>query len=284
MSEIKGPLTVPLIVVNYKRHDLVNNLLKSLQISPDASMIKEVIIVENGTDQVESEISERLLPSGIDVRTIPNPNTSYASAINLGVKLTKGEILVVANNDVEFTQRPALSALINVFKGDEKIGIVGPQLLYPSGGYQRSHGRFPSVFEGVMSCLLFDAVANRINMLMRHAFTNRPPKPVQYVDGAFMVIKRRCFENVGGLTKVSNSMQRMRISASAHGKRDGRYCLSLKPKSYICMERLPWQAKKWPANIWRFYLGRSDNSWKNTMVRERQSGMPDWPKLPYMSV
>lgn len=191
---------VSIIVINYGRADLVMNFLESIRNSTDSRLIEEVVIVDNGYPKKEDSrnvVNASSLP--FKIKFVQNPESSYASGVNRGAALATGKIFIIANNDVQLISNCSIQPLLDHLWGDPHIGIVGPQLVYPDGSWQRSYGRFPSLKEALESLLMIDSIKNGICIMAFHCnWLKRRPKTVNYVDGAFMVVRRSCFEDLGG--------------------------------------------------------------------------------------
>jgi len=194
----KNQEKVSVIVVHYGSPRLLWNFLASVEHHPDKRLVEEVIVVNNEL-ALDKENRVKLEKKRHSIKIVDNPQKGYASGVNRGALAAKGDILVIANNDIEWQPEPLVKPLIDYFRRDSRIGIIGPQLIYPNGSWQRSYGRFPSLKEAIVSLLMLDSMWNMINIItFRLNFSIKKPKFVDYVDGAFMVIKRSCFDEVGG--------------------------------------------------------------------------------------
>lgn len=189
---------VSLIIIQYGDLRLLMNLLASLEYHPDRKLIGEVIIVNSGLTLDEDARKQLAKFTSFSVSIVDNPNKSYSSGVNRGVAASRGDILIISNNDVEWLPESSICPLIDWVNRD-KIGIVGPQLVYPDGSWQRSYGRFPSMSEALITLLMLDSIWNSSNMykFRRNRWSARL-KLVDYIDGAFMVVRRLCFDELGG--------------------------------------------------------------------------------------
>ena len=188
------------IVINYGTPELVLNFLNSIRNSSDSVLVREVIIVDNGyPDKGDSRkfIINSSFP--FKVKFAQNPDTSYTSGVNRGVALASTDTIIIANSDVELIPQFSLKPLAKKLWQDSHIGITGPQLVYPDGRWQRSYGRFPSVWEAFISLTMLDSLWRGIIMWAFHCnCLLKCPKAVEYIDGAFMVVRRSCFEKLSG--------------------------------------------------------------------------------------
>jgi len=198
----KKLVKLSLIIVHYGNPRLLWNLLASLEHHPDKRLVDEVIIVNNGLSLDKGERVRLETYKNLLVQIVDNPQNSYASGVNRGVATSHGDILVVSNNDIEWLPNSSIQALLDHLRREPRIGVVGPQLVYPDGTWQRSYGRFPSIWEAFTNLTMLDSLWHSIIMwTFRHNWLPRRPKRVDYIDGAFMVVRRSCFEELGGFNE-----------------------------------------------------------------------------------
>jgi hypothetical protein len=184
-----------LIVIHYGDPSLTESLLESLQSHPDSLYFDEIVIVDNGCGLTDSEI-ESFSSTELVTKVVQNQGTSYASGVNIGVEASTGEFLIICNNDIEWVVGnsigPALATLTK-----EGVGIVGPQQVYPDGSWQRSFGKLPTVSNEICSLLFLDTVSLFLSRLLFQLGVCRVVTK-EYIDGAFLLIDRNCFEELNG--------------------------------------------------------------------------------------
>jgi GT2 family glycosyltransferase len=124
MSKTRPP--VSLVIAAYHRPDSLDRLLTSIDL-PDTEVIVAVV---DGDPSVEA-VAQRY-----GARTVDVPgNPGFAAAVNRGIALAAGDILAIANDDLEL--RPgALAALAHAVV--ETGGLAVPQLLDREGAVQPS--------------------------------------------------------------------------------------------------------------------------------------------------
>lgn len=93
----------------------------------------EIIVVNDGSTDDTHDIMQKFMKSAeveahhprIEVRYVSQPNGGKGKALNAGVELAKGEIIVTMDADSIFTE-DALSKIVNYFKTDPSIdALVG---------------------------------------------------------------------------------------------------------------------------------------------------------------
>lgn len=190
-----------LVVVAFGDPALVTNLLASLVNHPDLARLDEIIIVENGIPAgAPSRLSLPPTCSKIPVTVLSNPCRSYSSGVNCGVAAATSPIVLVSNNDVLWNVGESIIPLLDALQFFPEVAIAAPQQLYPDGRWQRSHGPFPSVAQGLRALCMWEIVANRYAS-RRQSIKRSDLQFVDYVDGAFFAVKRAAFDAIGGFDK-----------------------------------------------------------------------------------
>jgi len=142
---------------------------------------------------------EKLKASFPEIIIISNTeNFGYAYAVNRGFQASKSEIVIISNNDVVYPP-DSISNLIEPFYTLENIGVIGPQQMYPDGKWQYSYGTYPGIKTALMDLLLINYISHLIKKIQwKLKISSKEIKPVEYVDGAIMAIKRTAFQDVNG--------------------------------------------------------------------------------------
>lgn len=121
-------MRVALTVVAYRSSAVLPACLVSFRREAAAAGVEaEVIIVEQSEDQAEAGAAAALEPEELLVR----PNQGYAAGINVGVAAGTGDVILVANPDVELLEG-SLSKLLSAL--EEGFAVVGPRLVWDRKG------------------------------------------------------------------------------------------------------------------------------------------------------
>lgn len=191
---------ISLIVVHYGNPELLWNLLFSLEHHSDKEFVDELLIVNNGLSLDKQNRVRLETYKNRSTKIVDNPEKSYASGVNRGAAEATGEVLLIANNDIEWLPSSSIRPLIEHLAQHPRVGVAGPQLLYPDESWQRSYGYFPSLKEALLSLTMLDSIWHGILSLSlnRNWPMTKRIRMVDYIDGAFMAVRRKCFEEVGG--------------------------------------------------------------------------------------
>ncbi|HWO88530.1 MAG TPA: glycosyltransferase family 2 protein [Gemmatimonadales bacterium] len=195
LSGSPGTPSAALVVVAYGGHELVVRLLDSLRRHPDAGLMAEVVLVDNGWPH-QGDCRDRVDPRAytFPIRFVQNRDRSYSSGINRGASGTSAEVIIAANSDLEWIPGSSIEPLLRVFGTNPRVGVAGPTQVYPDGTWQRSYGPLPSVPEALGSVVALEQLWSRV----RRAVRGKRTFGVSYVDGAFLATRRACFEALGG--------------------------------------------------------------------------------------
>ena len=188
---------VSLVIVHYGQEEFLIHLLDSLESHPDAVIIDELIVVNNQEQSLSPEAFRWLSGWARRYWVLGSAGGGYAAAVNRGVAAATGDILLISNNDIQWRPDSSVRALFPHFR-DPAVGVVGPQLMYPDGSWQRSYGSFPSPLTALASCLFLDTMRHIVASFFFQRGLWQRARVVDYVDGAFMAVRRTCFEEVGG--------------------------------------------------------------------------------------
>lgn len=118
-------LLASIIVVTYNNLPLTKLCLDSIERSSDYRNY-EVIIVDNSSSDGTPAYLDEFCSGRERYRTIINlENRGFSAANNQGLAVANGDYLVVLNNDTVVT--PGwIRTLVNHFKNDSSIGLIGP--------------------------------------------------------------------------------------------------------------------------------------------------------------
>jgi GT2 family glycosyltransferase len=129
----------------------------------------------------------------------PDENLGFGRAVNLASRQSMSPWLAAANADIEL--RPgALEALVNAGEGAPEAGAIAPRLVLADGSTQHSVHRFPSPGLAALSGFGIYRLSARLgDELCIDGYWNPDRRrQVDWAHGAFLLIRRACFDQVGG--------------------------------------------------------------------------------------
>lgn len=183
-----SPQRTVAVVVDYHAEDALGECVDSLR----ANDVAQVVVVENG----EAGSSPPAL-AGRDVILVePGLNLGYGRGVNRGVAAAPPSLYLVVSNPDVIVHDGAVATLCAYLDAHPEVGLVGPRIERPDGTVYPSKRVFPNIWLAGAHALLAPLwPGNPATTAYRSA---RPDGTVDWVSGAFFVIRRDVFELVGG--------------------------------------------------------------------------------------
>jgi len=189
-------VVLSIIVVSYNTVELLKDCLRSIYRNREALSL-EVIVVDNGSWDGSAEMLNREFP---DVHLIRNQeNRGFAAANNQGIRIAKGEYILLLNPDTVLLEG-SLGETLQFMKSHPEAGIVGVRLLNQDGTIQQSCRSFPTVLNVLFEALFLYKVFPRSRLVGKYYmgwFNYDRVQEVDVVLGAFMMVRRSVFEKIG---------------------------------------------------------------------------------------
>ena len=188
-----------IIIVSYNGRDYLRRCLRSI-LEHTRELEYEVLVVDNASrdgsaDMVAAEFSSVHLLRH-------SRNAGLSKALNEGIRLSSGAIVVLLNPDVEL-QDNAFLAMTRYLREHPDVGIMGPRILDEDGSLQLSCRRFPTfsvVFFNRYSLLTRLLPRNRLSSrYLMTDFDHGRVTEVDWLSLACWMAPRRLFDEVGPL-------------------------------------------------------------------------------------
>ena len=176
---------VYIVILNYNGEKWVNICLESL-IRTNYDNFK-ILFVDNASNDNSIELAKKFLPQ---IELIINPsNLGFSEGNNRGIRVAlanSADYIVLLNPDTK-VEPEWLASLVEVGECHQEIGILGSvQLNYDDDG-------FNSWTKTALPQLLDE---------LEKPDSSREWIPVEWVEGACFVVKRRVFEKIGLLDPI----------------------------------------------------------------------------------
>jgi GT2 family glycosyltransferase len=168
---------ITFVVVSYNTRAYLERCL--------ATLPGPTIVIDNASTDGSAELA-----------TIRNErNLGFGAAANVGIRAAATPWILLLNPDVELL-RTSLPPLLAAAQ-DSRIGIIGPSLISPGGRRQRSTFPDPTLWRAAKRHLFFaETIAARSSRLRKSIETSEVF--VDWLLGAAMLIRRECWEQIGG--------------------------------------------------------------------------------------
>ena len=127
-----------IVIITRNRLDKLKRCLRSVKEKlPEA----EMVVVDNGS--VDGTVEFLKKDINIKARFL-EANIGVAAARNVGIKIASRMFVMFLDDDAWIEQLP-IDEILNYFRNNRKVGIVGPRILYPNGSIQESARSFPTI-------------------------------------------------------------------------------------------------------------------------------------------
>lgn len=166
---------------------LVNTLRKS-------SIVKNIYLIDNSptTESRYKQLNATYI--------FNNKNLGYGSAHNIAIKKTIADGVtyhLVVNPDIVF-DHDILSEIVNFMDSNTNVGLLMPQILYPSGEIQYLCKLIPTPFDLIFRRYLPKKwTQKRTKLFELHASGYNKIMNVPYLSGCFMFLRREALIEVG---------------------------------------------------------------------------------------
>ncbi|MBN2326769.1 MAG: glycosyltransferase family 2 protein [Candidatus Omnitrophica bacterium] len=175
---------VSVVILNYNGMRFVEHCLDS--VLRDSYHPKEILFVDNASSDGSAELAYAYQDRITIVRN--RENYGFPKGCNLGIRVARGEIIVLLNIDTEVCEG-WLTELIEPLQRDPRTGMAGSKLLFPGGDRIQFAG-------GVMAP---NGLTQHIGYGLPDGEAFNAPKEVEYLTGASLAVRRTLLDRLGRL-------------------------------------------------------------------------------------
>jgi N-acetylglucosaminyl-diphospho-decaprenol L-rhamnosyltransferase len=198
MTSSSSPAPViDIVIVNWNSGSLLYECVASLDQSDVAERLNVIVIDNASSDNSANALAAKRL----HLTVIKNPdNRGFAAANNQGAQTGSAPYLLFLNPDMRVhfdTLSHAMLYLDDPAHG--RVGVIGVRLFDSEGHLRRSCARTPSVVTLFLHTLFLDRLLPAF--VPQHFLTewdHGDTRPVDQVMGAFLMIRRSLFVQLGG--------------------------------------------------------------------------------------
>lgn len=185
---------ISIIIIEYFCLSDVDNCI-SLYMNRYSNLNLEFIVSSNSQYDLNEQLELREKYKDKDVLWIFNlKNGGFAYAMNCGAKLAHSPILIFTNPDVQIGDR--LKEMYSFILSHSDVGIVAPRIIDEFGELQDSCRCYLSVGNFVIRHIRRGVRKDAV--VLTKGINYSQNQSVDWVIGAFMMVKRDVFELVGG--------------------------------------------------------------------------------------
>ena len=172
---------VSILLILFNQAPLTFRCLRSLAL--ESSVPFEVIMIDNNSQDETAEIIKRV--SGVEY-CFNNENLGFLKAVNQAAGMASGEHLLLLNNDAALLPGTLANA-VSRLESNDKFGAVGGKIILVDGLLQEAG----SIIWQDGACLGYGREQNPDAPEFQFLRT------VDYCSGAFLLVRRRLFEDLG---------------------------------------------------------------------------------------
>lgn len=184
-------MKLSLIVIEYNSISEIKELISHLnQLISDSDY---ELIISSNSKYPKTKQKEILLDFPCMTWVFNNRNGGFAYGMNEGLKVAKGDILVVMNPDVKF--KTSLAPMIEYLESHKEVGIIAPKIVDKIGVVQDSFRNYITPPGFVIRHI--DRIIHKSKLNVKEL---EYPVRVDWVIGAFMMCRRGFYEQIGGLS------------------------------------------------------------------------------------
>jgi GT2 family glycosyltransferase len=181
-------------IVSFNTRGLLDACLESVA----AAHPTETVVVDNAsTDGSIELVRERY--GGVKL-IVCERNRGYGAAANRAIGACAAAYVLLLNSDTVLAP-DALRTLETYLDHHPRAAVVGPRLVYPDGTLQRSTYPDPSVADTLLGETGLHLLTSRLPYLSERSlrtWRHDVARPVPWVLGAALAIRREAFEAIGG--------------------------------------------------------------------------------------
>lgn len=193
---------IDIVIINWNSGDQLYDCLRSITaVSRDGFGLSNIIVVDNASTDGSVD---RLLNLDLPLTIIYNDNNrGFAAACNQGAFGSEADYLLFLNPDTQLSEN-SLAVPVSFLERleNQRIGIVGIQLVDEEGRISRTCARFPTSRQLFTKMLGLDRFFPRIfpsHFIVE--WDHKESKVVDQVIGAFFLVRRSLFDILNGFDK-----------------------------------------------------------------------------------
>ena len=190
------------ILLNYRRPDLVLQCLESL--APELRGRSDwcVVVVDNASGDDSAECIARAISArswGSWARFVESPsNGGFSAGNNLGVASVDADYYLLLNSDT-IVRPAALEHLLEAMRAQPRVGLLGPRLEDQDGAAQESCFRYATPWSELIAAAATAPISRLLSRYQVALQASPAPHDAQWISFACVMIRARVIAEVGPL-------------------------------------------------------------------------------------
>jgi len=187
-------MALDVVIVSFRSRELLRECLHSLRERPPLRPLR-VFVVDNASGDGTVELVRGEF-AWVDLVAAPR-NLGFAAASNLAIRRGDGEYVLALNPDTRVLDG-SLDRLLELMDARPEIGVCGCRLLRPDGSLDHAARRaFPTLLGTIGHFSGLGRGERAPRALAQYRLPWVESGPVDAVNGAFMLMRRRALDEVG---------------------------------------------------------------------------------------
>jgi GT2 family glycosyltransferase len=190
------PVDVSIIIVSFNTREVLRESLQSVD-REQANLRLEIFIVDNDSKDGSVEMVEAEFPQARVLRS--HVNLGFGAANNVALELAQGRYIVLLNSDA-FLLPDSLRLSVEHMEASPSAGLAGGRLVGRDMTLQPSARMFPGILSDflVMTGLAHKYAQSKFFGRFDRTWADPlQPAEVDWVPGAFSIIRREALQKVG---------------------------------------------------------------------------------------
>ncbi len=191
-------MDISFVILTWNSEKYIEKCLESVFTSlANTGLSAEVLVVDNGSSDRSPEILGTYAAArpGLVKPIYLKENRGTTISRNIALRQASGDFICVMDSDVEI-MGDVFGPLLSELKSKPAVGMVVPRILYPSGNWQKSIDRFPTLIHKLNRFFRLRTLESQEGLREKEATESRQ---VDYAISAFWLFKREVLAKVGML-------------------------------------------------------------------------------------
>ena len=189
-------LDLSFVILTWNSERYLERCLSSIdEALANTNLSYEILVLDNGSSDGTPGLLSRQAKKNLG-RLLPyyeQSNTGTTRSRNRLFAAARGDYLCVMDSDVELASG-VIDTLLPYLARESKLGIVVPRIVYPSGAWQKSYDRFPTLVDKVNR---FFRLRQIEEWEARQIGNSTQPLFVDYAISAFWLMRRDLLQIIG---------------------------------------------------------------------------------------
>ncbi|OGY08887.1 MAG: hypothetical protein A2700_00125 [Candidatus Blackburnbacteria bacterium RIFCSPHIGHO2_01_FULL_44_64] len=201
---------ISIVIVSFNTKNLTKSCVESI-LKYTRGVNLEIIIVDNASTDGSVEEIQKFTKKQKETHLLKNrKNLGFGGGNNLGMKRAKGKYILLLNSDTKLHE-DSISKMVQWMDNNNNVGMSTCKLTNPNGTTQANGGFFPTLPRLLLWTTflddlplvgqLFGSYHMNTKGIMGDNSSYEKTHPQDWISGAFMMLRRTVFENMGGFRK-----------------------------------------------------------------------------------